>query len=49
MRRNTIAYYAFNFLFGLYLATGTTVLFERELGFSFSQIFTLDAIYMHPY
>ncbi len=45
-RRNIILYYAANFLMGFYLANGTTVLFERELGLSFSQIFTLDAIYM---
>jgi MFS family permease len=46
MQRNILLYYAFSFLVGLYIATGTTVLFERELGLSFSQIFTLDAIYM---
>ncbi|HEY7764626.1 MAG TPA: MFS transporter [Aestuariivirgaceae bacterium] len=39
-------YYAFSFLVGFYIATGTTVLFERRLGLSFAQIFTLDAIYM---
>jgi MFS family permease len=45
-RRNIILYYAFSFLVGFYIATGTTVLFERQLGLSFAQIFTLDAIYM---
>ena len=45
-RRNLILYYAYNFLVGFYIATGTTVLFERRLGLSFAQIFTLDAIYM---
>jgi MFS family permease len=45
-RRNVALYYAYSFLEGFYIATGTTVLFERQLGLSFSQIFTLDAIYM---
>jgi MFS family permease len=45
-RRKIILYYAFSFLVGFYIATGTTVLFERQLGLSFAQIFTLDAIYM---
>src|SRR4029078_3745440 len=45
-RRNVLLYYAFSFLAGFYIATGTTVLFERRLGLSFAQIFTLDAIYM---
>jgi MFS family permease len=45
-RRNIYLYYAFSFLVGFYIATGTTVLFERQLGLSFAQIFTLDAIYM---
>jgi MFS family permease len=45
-RRNVVLYYAYSFLLGFYIATGTTVLFERRLGLSFSQIFTLDAIYM---
>ncbi len=45
-RRNIRLYYAFSFFVGLYIATGTTVLFERRLGLSFAQIFTLDAIYM---
>src|SRR5687768_10846738 len=45
-RRNVVLYYAYNFLVGFYIATGTTVLFERKLGLSFAQIFTLDAIYM---
>ncbi len=45
-RRNVMLYYAFSFLAGFYIATGTTVLFERRLGLSFAQIFTLDAIYM---
>ncbi|TSC69061.1 MAG: major facilitator superfamily MFS1 [Parcubacteria group bacterium Gr01-1014_56] len=46
LNRNIIAYYAFNFLIGFYLANGTTVLFEQRLGLSYSQIFTLDAVYM---
>jgi MFS family permease len=45
-QRNVRLYYAFSFFVGFYIATGTTVLFERQLGLSFSQIFTLDAIYM---
>lgn len=45
-RRNVLLYYAYSFLVGFYIATGTTVLFERRLGLSFSQIFTLDAMYM---
>jgi MFS family permease len=45
-RRNILLYYAFSFLVGFYIATGTTVLFERQLGLSFAQIFMLDAIYM---
>jgi MFS family permease len=45
-KRNVLIYYCFSFLTGFYIATGTTVLFERQLGLSFSQIFTLDAIYM---
>src|SRR5690349_21613218 len=45
-QRNILLYYAFNFFVGLYLATGTTVLFEQKLGLSFTQIFTLDAVYM---
>ena len=45
-RRNVVLYYAYSFLVGFYIATGTTVLFERRLGLSFAQIFTLDAIYM---
>ncbi len=45
-RRNVIAYYVFNFLIGFYLANGTTILFERQLGLAYSQIFMLDAVYM---
>jgi MFS family permease len=45
-RRNVLLYYAFSFLVGFYIATGTTVLFEQQLGLSYAQIFTLDAIYM---
>lgn len=45
-RRNIVLYYAFSFLVGFYIATGTTVLFERQLGLTYAQIFTLDAIYM---
>jgi MFS family permease len=46
LRRDVWLYYAFSFLTGFYIATGTTVLFERRLGLSYAQIFTLDAIYM---
>jgi len=46
LRRNVFLYYAFSFLAGFYIATGTTVLFEQKLGLSYAQIFTLDAIYM---
>jgi MFS family permease len=45
-RRNLFLYYAFSFLVGFYIATGTTVLFEQRLGLSYAQIFTLDALYM---
>jgi MFS family permease len=45
-RRNLLLYYAFSFLVGFYIATGTTVLFEQRLGLSYAQIFTLDALYM---
>lgn len=45
-RRNIFAYCAFSLLVGFYIASSTTVLFERQLGLSFSQIFTLDAVYM---
>ena len=45
-RRNAILYYAFSFLVGFYVATGTTVLFEQKLGLSYAQIFLLDALYM---
>ncbi len=41
-----MAYYAFSLLVGFYIASSTTVLFERQLGLSFAQIFTLDAVYM---
>lgn len=36
-RRNVILYYAYSFLVGFYIATGTTVLFERRLGLSFAK------------
>ncbi|MBI4053791.1 MAG: MFS transporter [Candidatus Doudnabacteria bacterium] len=39
-------YYLFCFLIGFYIANGTTVLFERELGFSFQQVFVLGGLYM---
>ncbi len=45
-RKNQIIFYAFSFLIGFYLANGTTVLFEQALNFSYSQIFTLGAVYM---
>ena len=45
-RKNQIVFYLFSFLIGFYLANGTTVLFERVLNFSYSQIFTLGAVYM---
>src|SRR5581483_1743089 len=44
--RNKTIYYIFSFLVGFYLANGTTVLFEQALKFSYSQIFTLGAVYM---
>ncbi|MBI4050555.1 MAG: MFS transporter [Candidatus Doudnabacteria bacterium] len=46
MRRDIIIYYLFCFFVGFYLANGTTVLFERVLGFSYSQVFILGAVYM---
>ena len=45
-KRNIAAYYLFSFFIGFYIANGTTVLFARELGLSFSRVFTLSAVYM---
>lgn len=44
--RDIFLYYLFSFFLGLYIATGTTVLFERVLHFSYTQIFVLGAVYM---
>src|SRR3989344_3001069 len=46
LRKDIIFYYLFSFLLGFYIANGTTVLFERVLGFSYSRIFILAAVYM---
>jgi MFS family permease len=46
LERDIRLYYAFSFLLGTYIASGVTVLFERELGLSFSQIFVIEAFYM---
>lgn len=45
-QKDVVIYYLFSFLLGFYIANGTTVLFERVLNFSYSQIFTLGAVYM---
>lgn len=46
IKKDIVIYYLFSFLFGFYLANGTTVLFARALEFSFQQIFILGAVYM---
>lgn len=46
MKKDTLVYYLYSFFVGFYIANGTTVLFARVLGFSFSRIFILGAIYM---
>src|SRR3989344_9619325 len=46
LRKDIIFYYLFSCLLGFYSANGTTVLFERVLGFSYSRIFILAAVYM---
>ena len=46
MKKDLLKYYLFSFFLGLYIANGTTVLFERVLQFSYSQVFTLGAVYM---
>jgi MFS family permease len=46
LRKDVIVFYLYSFFIGLYIANGTTVLFERVLGFSFSRIFILGAVYM---
>ncbi|MDP3696451.1 MAG: MFS transporter [Candidatus Taylorbacteria bacterium] len=46
MKKDIFIYYLFSFLLGFYIANGTTVLFERELGFSYQQVFVLAAFYM---
>jgi MFS family permease len=43
---DVLRYYAFSFLLGCYIASGTTVLFQREIRLSYSQIFTIEAVYM---
>ncbi len=45
-KKNTIIFYLYSFFTGFYLANGTTVLFDRVLGFSYSRVFTLGAVYM---
>ena len=45
-KKNLIIFYIFSFLIGFYVANGTTILFEQRLGFSYSQIFDLGAVYM---
>src|ERR1700722_6901923 len=45
-KKNLIIFYFYSFFTGFYLANGTTVLFERVLGFSYSRVFTLGAVYM---
>src|SRR5580698_155782 len=45
-KKNLIIFYLYSFFVGFYLANGTTVLFERVLGFSYSRVFTLGAVYM---
>lgn len=45
-RKNLVIFYIFSFLIGFYLANGTTILFEQKLGFSYSQVFDLGAVYM---
>ncbi|MFI5206194.1 MAG: MFS transporter, partial [Candidatus Paceibacterales bacterium] len=45
-RKNLIIFYLYSFFTGFYIANGTTVLFERVLGFSYSRVFTLGAVYM---
>lgn len=46
MKKDIIIYYLFSFLLGFYIANGTTVLFERVLGFSYQQIFMIGGAYM---
>jgi MFS family permease len=45
-KKNLIIFYIFSFLIGFYVANGTTILFEQKLGFSYSQVFDLGAVYM---
>lgn len=45
-KKNVIIFYLYSFFLGFYIANGTTVLFERALGFSYSRVFTLGAVYM---
>jgi MFS family permease len=45
-KKNLIIFYLYSFFLGFYIANGTTVLFERALGFSYSRVFTLGAVYM---
>jgi MFS family permease len=46
IKKDVIIYYIFSFLLGFYIANGTTVLFIRELNFTYSQVFNIAAIYM---
>lgn len=45
-KKNLIIFYLYSFFSGFYIANGTTVLFERVLGFSYARVFTLGAVYM---
>jgi MFS family permease len=46
LKKDIFIYYLSSFLLGFYIANGTTVLFARQLGLSFSRIFILGAVYM---
>jgi MFS family permease len=45
-KKDITIYYIFSFLLGFYIANGTTVLFVQKLGFNYSQVFNVVAIYM---
>ena len=46
LKKDVFFYYLFSFCIGLYLANGTTVLFEQALNFSYFQIFFAGGLYM---
>ena len=46
IKKDILIYYLYSFFLGLYIANGTTVLFERVLGFSYHLVFILGAFYM---